>query len=138
MSTKTTNFKKLFGRYQVLGKIGQGAMGSIFKARDLQLDRIVAIKTIPSNLLNNEEAHLRFQREAKSHAALNHPNIVNIYDLGQNDKIAFIAMEYLSHGSLSSVIGRNRLSLLQKCQLLMKILNGLEHAHKKRNYTSRY
>ena len=72
--------------YQIIDKIGEGGMGIVYKAKDLKLDRVVAIKFLPPHLAKSEENKKRFMQEAKAAAALNHPNIMNIYEIDEHDK----------------------------------------------------
>ena len=92
----------IIGRYEVVATLGQGAMGTVYKAVDPLIERTVAIKTINLDLSKEERAEFeeRFYREAKSAGRLNHSNIVTIYDVGETDDIAYIAMEYLDGESL--------------------------------------
>ena len=83
------------GPYQVLGVIGAGGMGVVYKARDTHLDRLVAIKVLPPEKVADPERKRRFVQEAKAASALNHPNIITIHDIGSENGIDFIVMEYV-------------------------------------------
>lgn len=94
----------LINRYELLEKIGEGGMGIVYKAKCHLLNRFVAVKILKSELSNNEEFILRFKREANSIASLSHPNIVNIYDIGSENNINFIVMEYINGKTLKQVL----------------------------------
>ena len=95
---------KKLGKYEVIEEVGRGAMGEVYKARDPLIGRPVALKTITSSLVGNKELLERFYREARSAGALEHPNIVTIYELGKDSDIPFIAMEFLEGESLEKII----------------------------------
>src|SRR5206468_6812725 len=99
------------GRYKIIGEIGQGAMGVVYKAVDPIIDRTVAIKTINLNLARQEleEYEARFQQEIKAAGRLNHPNIVTIYDVGKTEAVAYMAMEFLEGLELKDMIASGNL-----------------------------
>jgi serine/threonine-protein kinase len=120
------------GKYKVLGKIGQGSMGVVYKALDPVLNRFVAIKTISAKLSVESEARKRFLREAQSAARLNHPNIVTVYDFGEEHSRIFMAMELLEGQDLKHVIGTSSLSEIgDKLKIMGQICDGLAFAHEK-------
>jgi tRNA A-37 threonylcarbamoyl transferase component Bud32 len=121
------------GKYRVLGKIGHGAMGEVFRAHDAALDREVAIKVITAKLSGDEEARKRFVREAKAVAALNHPNIITVYDFGEHQGMAFMVMEMLDEGrDLKELIEKKQLPPLEiRVAIMEQICDGLAFAHRK-------
>jgi serine/threonine-protein kinase len=121
------------GRYEILGELGRGGMGIVYKARDTVLDRVVAYKVLPDALKENPQALKNFLREAKSAAQLNHPNIVTVYDAGEQDGRYYIAMEYVDGTTLKEILRRRRViapgGLLQ---LLLQMCEALAYAHDKK------
>jgi serine/threonine-protein kinase len=118
------------GKYRILAKIGQGAMGEVFKGQDPYLNRLVAIKTISASLAGDEEVRKRFLREAQSAAKLNHPHIITVYDFGEEQGKIYMAMELLEGKDLKDVIGGNLLSELnQKLDIMEQIGEGMAFAH---------
>src|SRR5688572_11530041 len=118
------------GKYRIVGKIGQGAMGEVYKAHDAVLNRMVAIKTINADLGADETLRKRFQREAQSAARLNHPNIITVYDYGEERNKIYMAMELLEGTDLKQTIARRRpLSLDDKLEIMDQMCDGLAFAH---------
>jgi len=83
------------GAYEIQSQLGAGGMGEVYRARDTRLDRTVAIKILPARLAEKPDARERFEREARAISALNHPNICHLYDVGSQDGIRYLVMEYL-------------------------------------------
>src|SRR6266851_5095246 len=117
------------GHYRIESKLGEGGMGAVWKARDLRLDRFVALKTLPAEKLGDEERRRRFVQEAKAASALNHPNIVHIYDIADADAVPFIAMEYVLGKTLDQLIGRKGLRLNETLKYAIQIADALSKAH---------
>ena len=118
------------GKYKIIGKIGQGAMGEVFKAHDAVLNRMVAIKTINADLGADESLRKRFEREAQSAARLNHPNIITVYDYGEEHNKIFMAMELLEGTDLKQVIAaRAPMALDARLELMDQMADGLAFAH---------
>jgi len=120
------------GRYEVLGELGQGAMGVVYKARDPLIDRVVAIKTINLGLAMDEkdEYEGRFYQEAKAAGRLNHPNIVTIYDVGKSGDVAYIAMELLEGRELRDIMNEGALLPVdQVLNIVAQVAQGLAYAH---------
>jgi serine/threonine protein kinase len=119
-----------FGKYQILGELGRGGFGVVYRAKDVMLDREVALKILSPQLLDDRLLVQRFQREARTLASLRHPQIVTIYEFGETEGRIFIAME-LAHGaSLAKMIGeRGRLPWDEMLALLKPICDALDYAH---------
>jgi eukaryotic-like serine/threonine-protein kinase len=119
-----------FGRYEILEKIGEGAMGIVYKAKDSALGRIVALKMLSAELGSEDELHKRFEREAEAIGRLNHPNIVQVYDLGQAEGHLYMAMELLEGDDLRTLIEAGaEVALADKARILGEICEGLGYAH---------
>src|SRR4030095_6305450 len=92
------------GRYEIREKIGAGGMGEVYLAQDIELNRKVALKILPPEVAANRDRMERFNREAKAWAALNHPNIAHVYEIGKSDQTSFIAMEFVDGQTLRELI----------------------------------
>ncbi len=117
--------------YLVVDKLGEGGMGTVYKAQDLRLERFVALKFLSSRLLISPEARARFEQEAKLISALSHPNIATIYEVDELDGVPFLVLEYLGGGTLTRKVTSRRLPLEEIVRDAMAIGAGLAHAHQR-------
>ncbi len=117
------------GRYEIKSRIGAGGMGEVYLALDTELDRKVAIKILPADVAANQDRMRRFTQEAKAAAALNHPNIAHIYEIGQADGVNFIAMEFVDGHTLGEVIHGGQIDLAKLLRYLQHGAEGLAKAH---------
>ena len=115
--------------YEILEKLGEGGMGVIYKARDARLGRLVAIKILPPEKTADPDRKRRFIQEAKTASALNHPNIVTIYDIGTEDGVDFIVMEYIAGRTLDQVIPKQGMPLRDVLNCAIPVADGLAKAH---------
>jgi hypothetical protein len=119
-----------FGRYEIVDKLGEGAMGVVYRARDLNMGRVVALKMLSAELGGEDELHLRFQREAEAIGRLSHPNIVSVFDLGQVEGRLYMAMELLDGEDLRQLIEKQvNLGLAERVRILAEICAGVGYAH---------
>ena len=118
------------GKYRIVESIGRGGMGTIWKAHDPILDRLVALKVISPEIEVSDDLRARFFREAKACAKLNHPNIVIVHDMGEDASRLFIVMELLQGEELRQIIKANTsLKLEDKLSLIQEVCRGLHYAH---------
>jgi serine/threonine protein kinase/Tol biopolymer transport system component len=119
------------GPYEILSAIGAGGMGEVYRARDTRLDRIVAIKVLPTHLADRSELRERFEREARTIASLNHPHICTLHDIGQQDGIDYLVMEYLEGETLAQRLQKGALPLEQVLHYSIEISDALDKANRK-------
>ena len=118
------------GAYEVLSLLGAGGMGEVYKARDTRLDRPVAIKVLPAHVAGNPDLKRRFEREAKTLATLSHPHICPVFDVGQQDGIDFLVMEYLEGQTLAQRLEKGALPFDQALQYAIQMADALDKAHR--------
>jgi eukaryotic-like serine/threonine-protein kinase len=118
------------GPYEVISAAGAGGMGEVYRGRDTRLDRTVAIKILPAHLSSNPEAKQRFDREARAISSLNHPNICTLYDVGHQDGMDYLVMEFLEGETLAERLAKGALPPEQVLKYGIEICEGLEKAHK--------
>ena len=120
---------KTISHFQIVKKLGQGGMGVVYLADDLKLNRKAAVKILAADYSDNPDFKARFRREAQTMAALNHPNIVTIYEVDEFEQGAFIAMEYVDGESLAVLIARKQLYFKKALEITIQICHGLKIAH---------
>ena len=118
------------GPYEIQAPLGAGGMGEVYRATDTRLNRTVAVKTLPKHLSEKPEARERFEREARAISQLSHANICQLYDLGEQDGIHYIVMEYLEGDTLATRVARGRLPIEQVLRYGAEIGEGLDCAHR--------
>src|ERR1700736_4944914 len=127
-----TNVPKKLGKYDVLDVVGRGGMGIVYKAIHPGIGRLVAIKMMTAGFADDPDLLKRFYREAQSAGKLQHPNIVTIYDLGDQEATPYLVMEFLEGESLDLVIrSRRRLPIAEKLNMVIRICDALAYAHER-------
>ena len=121
----------LAGKYKIIEVLGRGGMGIVYKAEDTKLKRCVALKFLPPELIQDEEARARFVLEAQTAAGLSHPNICTIHEINEEGGESFIAMEYVEGETLKARIKKGPLELDEAVNIIQQVAEGLEEAHKK-------
>lgn len=119
------------GPYEIVAPIGAGGMGEVYRAHDPKLDREVALKVLSADLASSAEHLRRFEQEARAASALNHPNIISIYDIGRSDSTAYIVMELVEGKDLRSLTAEGPLPLKQTLRIASKVADGLAAAHER-------
>ena len=117
------------GPYEILSAAGAGGMGEVYRAKDTRLDRTVAIKVLPEHLSANPEAKQRFEREARAISSLNQPNLCTLFDIGAQDGVDYLVMEYMEGESLATRLSKGPLPIQQVLKIGIEICEGLEKAH---------
>ena len=118
------------GPYELVAPIGAGGMGEVYRAKDTRLERTVAVKVLPAHLSDSAESRQRFEREAKTISQLSHPHICALYDVGNQDGVEFLVMEYLEGETLSDRLLKGPLALEQVLRYGIEITDALEKAHR--------
>jgi Tol biopolymer transport system component len=118
------------GPYEILSPLGAGGMGEVYKARDTRLERTVAVKVLPSHMSASAEVRQRFEREAKTISQLSHPHICALYDVGRENDVEYLVMEYLEGETLSARLAKGPLSLEQTLRYGQEIADALDKAHR--------
>src|SRR4026208_508972 len=116
--------------YRIDAKIGEGGMGVVYRAIDTHLERPVAIKVLPAAAVADPDRKRRFIQEAKSASSLNHPNIIHVYDIGSDQGVDFIAMEYVAGRTLEQAVGRRGLALGEGLKIAIQAADALGAAHR--------
>ncbi len=117
------------GPYEIIEQAGVGGMGEVYKAKDTRLDRTVAIKVLPANIASNPEFKERFDREAKAISSLNHAHICTLFDIGHEDGVDYLVMEFLEGETLSERLSRGPIGYDEMLQISVQIASGLDSAH---------
>ncbi len=130
IETKKLETGKRFGHYQIIEQIGEGGMGEVYLAKDTRLERKTAIKILPGSVAQDEERMRRFVREAKSASALNHPNIITIYEVGETDDTHFIATEYIEGDTLRERLKRSPFNFKSALEIAIQVASALDAAHR--------
>lgn len=117
------------GQYEIVSLVGAGGMGEVYRAQDAHLDRSVAIKILPPSLSADGDRLRRFEQEARSASALNHPNIITIHDLGQHGTTRYIAMELVEGKTLRELLAGGLLPMRRTIEIAAQIADGLTKAH---------
>ena len=119
----------LVGDYEIRGRLGAGGMGDVYRARDRRLGRDVALKILPEEFLSDAGRVKRFEEEARAASALNHPNIVTVYDVGSSDSVSYIAMELVEGKTLREALAAGAFLVKQILDVSLQIASGLARAH---------
>ena len=118
-----------FGPYEIQSLLGAGGMGEVYRARDTRLQRTVAIKVLPAHLSSDPDLHARFEQEAKSISRLQHPNICVVHDIGSQDGVDFMVMEYVAGQTLDKLVPSSGMATDQAVRSAIQIAEALACAH---------
>ena len=118
------------GPYEIVGALGAGGMGEVYRARDTRLDRTVAVKVLSTQLGDRPDLRKRFEREARTISKLTHPHICTLYDIGEQEGVDFLVMEYMEGETLGQRLQRGPLPIEQTLKYGIEIAEALETAHK--------
>src|SRR5262245_40710467 len=129
MAEPTSLFGETVSHYRVLERLGGGGMGVVYKARDTELERFVALKFLPADLADDKRAMVRFRREARAASALSHPAICTIYEVGRHDEHVFIVMEYQDGATLEQTIMGRAMALEAILRIAIPVTDALDAAH---------
>ncbi|MDP9868657.1 protein kinase domain-containing protein [Streptosporangium brasiliense] len=125
--------RALSGRYELLEPLGRGGMGVVYRARDRELERIVAVKVLPAQMLRDEDFRARFRREARAAAGLSHPHIATVYDIGEStdggDPVPYLVMELVEGGTLADLLRQAPPTAAEAGRIVAAVLEALEHSH---------
>ncbi|MFB9202714.1 protein kinase [Nonomuraea spiralis] len=125
----------LSGRYELLEPLGRGGMGVVYRARDRELERIVAVKVLPAQMLRDEDFRARFRREARAAAGLSHPNIATVYDIGEDtegaEPVPYLVMELVEGGTLADLLRQTPPTPDEAGRIVAAVLEALEHSHER-------
>jgi len=119
------------GAYEVLRLIGAGGMGEVYQARDTRLDRLVAIKVLSEKVASDDGRRQRFEREARAVAALNHPHICSLHDVGEHGYVDYLVMEYVEGQTLADRVVRGALPIADVWRYATELADALDHAHRR-------
>ena len=124
----------IISHYRIVSKLGAGGMGEVYLAQDTRLDRKVALKILPGDVAANQDRMRRFVQEAKAAAALNHPNIAHVYEIGESERTNFIAMEFVEGVTLRQKIHHERTELRKLLRYLQHVAEGLARLMPRASY----
>ena len=119
------------GRYEIKSELGRGGMATVYRAYDPSFEREVAIKVLPREMMHDPQFRSRFEREIKMVAGLEHPSIVPVYDVGDEDGQPYFVMRFMTGGSLSGWIDKGKFSVQDTARIIDRVAQGLSYAHKK-------